>query len=296
MNRSSQVIAGAVLGVVGLIQMVQADVVYLKGKKSVRGVVVDEQADRYILNTSDGEVSVLKALVEGIQYDDPEQSYYQLGLQHQRVGHLREALAAYEKAVELRPDFKAAQDAVFTVRRALSRQDESEVLSEVDRQRLLIEQAGRAPREGRLPAKSPQASVQSFEQRFGCDVRYEGGVTQVATVKFGGPAERSGLLAGDAIVAIANEPIQNLAPDEVSRRLNSSRGEVALTIERDVQLTGPVTVELGYDGPRLSQTGDLLMMVNGRQARYLSQEETQSLMSRGARVRIRRLVAVVGGR
>ena len=291
----------------------EADTIYLKEKKSLKGVIVEEQADRYILSTMEGELPVLKAVVEAVKYDDPERGYYQLGLQLQRAGRLQEALAAFEKSVEIRPDFEAAKEAAFTVRRQLWRQDESEVLTEIEHKQLIMQQAGRpAEVAGTQPVTKPAASVVRFEERYGCDVQYNEGITEVVKVRAGGRAETSGLEAGDKIVAIANEPIQNLRPDEVSRRLDRDSMEISLTIERRVVVEpakGRVKggqgfeVQLGYDGLHVTKVvkdgpvdgrlavGDLLVEVDGRSTRYVGAEGVAG-GARGGIYLVRRLVVL----
>jgi len=240
---------------------------------------VEEQADRYILNTAAGEMDVLKAVVEAVKYDDPELSYYQLGRQLQRAGRLREAYQAYQKAAELRPDFQTARDAAFNVQRLLSRQDESEVAAEVQQRQLIMQRAGRPANPPLTPVRPAAPSVPTFEQRFGCRLRYADGQTVITQVQLESLAGVAGLQAGDQIVALWNDPIRNLAPDVVSRRLNESRGELALTIERTViGSTQGVQLTLGYDGLRVSEVpegalgvavNDLLVSINGQPARYL---------------------------
>lgn len=269
---------------------VLADTIYLKGKKSLKGVIVDEQADRYILNTADGEIEVLKSLTEAVKYDDPELSYYQLGRQLQRAGRLREAYAAYDQAAQLRPDFQAAREAAFNVQRLMSRQDESEVIADVRRQQLISERAGR-PAEPTFatPAPTP-AAAPTFEERFGCRLRYDAGQTIVTQVQLESLAGLAGLHAGDEIIAVWNDPIRNLGPEAISRRLNESRGELALTIERVVlAATKDVQVTLGYDGLRIASipegaaqalaVNDLVVTINRQPARYLDAVKAKKLLS-----------------
>ncbi|OGX40581.1 MAG: hypothetical protein A3C53_04280 [Omnitrophica WOR_2 bacterium RIFCSPHIGHO2_02_FULL_68_15] len=267
-----------------------ADTIYLKEKKSLKGVVVDEHADRYILNTVDGEVEVLKAVVEAVKYDDPELSYYQLGRQFQRAGRLRDAYQAYQYAAQLRPDFQAARDAAFNVQRLLSRQDESQIVADVQKQQLIFDRAGRpahSPLAGAMVPKPP-AAIKTFEERFGCRLRYAEGQALITQVHLESLAGLAGLLAGDTIVAIWNDPVRHLSPDAMSQRLNESRGELALTVERTV--IGPtqgVQVVLGYDGLRVTMVpdgvrglavNDLILLINDQSARYLDLAAAKRLL------------------
>lgn len=267
-----------------------ADTIYLKGKKSLKGVIVDEQADRYILNTADGELEVLKSLTDAVKYDDPEVSYYQLGRQLQRAGRLREAFVAYQRAAHLRPDYQAARDAAFNVQRLMARQDESQVVADVRQRQLIAERAGR-PAEPTFPPPAPTpAAAPTFEERFGCRLRYADGRTVVTQVQLDSLAGLAGLHAGDELIALWNDPIRNLAPDAISRRLNESRGELALTIERLVLTQAPaLQLTLGYDGLRIASmsegapqelaANDLIVTINGQPARYLDAGKAAKLLT-----------------
>ena len=269
------------------------DTIYLKEKKTLKGVLVEEQGDRYLLNTVDGEIPVLKALVEKIQYDDPEQSYYQLGRQCQRAGRLREALMAYEKAAEPQPGFQAAKEAAFNVQRLLSGQEESQVLTEIRQRRLVMERASRSS----LAAPATPGPINDFDARFGCSVHYDNGWTVISRVRPNSPAAVAGLRSGDLLVSIWNDPIAHLSPAVVTERLAVARGELALTIERTVSLKPSpsypaygLQVTVGYDGLRVASStsgspseghlvvGDLIVSLGGRPGRYLTAPQAQQLL------------------
>ena len=78
-----------------------ADTIVLKNNKNLKGLVVESHADRIILSTENGEVPILLKGIKNIQYDSPEQSFMQMGQVYQSEGKYGEALAFYEKAVEL---------------------------------------------------------------------------------------------------------------------------------------------------------------------------------------------------
>ncbi len=280
--------------------IVFADTIYLKEKKTLKGIIVEEQGDRYLLNTVDGEIPVLKALIEKIQYNDPEQSYYQLGRQLQRAGRLREALMAYQKAAELQPGFQAAKEAAFNVQRLLGGQDESEVLAEIRQRRLVMERAGRSAQAPTAPA----APTNDFDARFGCSVHYDNGWTVISRVRPNSPAAVAGLRAGDLLVSIWNEPIAHLSPAVVGERLAAARGELALTIERTASLSQEsrhpgygLQVAVRYDGLRVVSVvpgspseglvpGDLIVELNGRPGRYLTTPQAQQILASSPRLEV----------
>lgn len=270
-----------------------ADTIYLKEKKTLKGVIVEEQGDRYLLNTVDGEIPVLKALIEKIQYDDPEQSYYQLGRQLQRAGRLREALMAYEKAAELQPAFQAAREAAFNVQRLLGGQEESQVLAEIRQRRLVMERVSRSAQATPAPSGPPN----DFDARFGCSVHYDNGWTVISRVRPNSSAAVAGLRPGDLLIQIWNEPMAHLSPAVVGERLAAARGELALTIERSMVLRRDsrhplygLQVMVGYDGLRVASVapgspsehlvaGDLIVALNGHPGRYLTGPQAQQILA-----------------
>ena len=251
---------------------------------------------------------IIPVLVEAIKYDDPERSYFQLGRQLEQAGRLREALAAYERASEIRPDFRGAREAAFNVQRRLWRQDESQVIDEIKRQEMIIQQAGREPQSRFEDRGAPVALTplggKTFEMRYGVRLRYENGKTKVTQVQSGGYADVAGLRPGDVIVAIWNDPIQQLWPDEIGRRLNESTGELSLTVEREVVVgPGSMEIELGYEGLEVQRVaaaplrdkmaqGDRVVRINGRVTRYLTLEQAQRMLMGGGRLLVQKGVMV----
>ena len=275
----AQTRAGAVgwllLAVVGLAPAF-ADTIYLKEKKLLKGVVVEEHADRYVINTIAGEAPVFKSQIERIQFDDPEQGYYQLGRDLQRDGRLPEALKAYRKALDLRPDFHAAQQAAFVVQRMLDQDAEAGLADEIRRH------------------GARTSSPRTVESRYGCQLGYDAGWSVIGDVAPETPAARAGLRSGDTVVAIWGEPIRYLTAEAISDQLRREDQELVLTIERSLRVpsappTAPpaahpkgFSVELGYDGLAVTEVepqgpadgllipSDLILQINGQASRYLS--------------------------
>ena len=269
----------------------QADTIYQKDKTILKGVVVEEHADRYILSTADGEIAIFKTVVESVSFDDPEQSYYQLGRELQRAGRLQEALEAYRKASQYQPDFQAAREAIFQVERLLWQQDESEVIDEIRQKRLVMEQAGFLQSNG-MADHGQGFTQESYEKRFGFSIGYEKGWTVVLKVLPKSPAWAGGLQKRDIIIAVWGELIRNLSSERTVGLLNTGDHELSLLIERviilssSVEKTGlklrPLEIELGYDGLRVTSVGegkqepegslvkgDLVVAIDGRPTRYM---------------------------
>ena len=285
------------------ISSARADTVYLKNKQEVRGVIVEEFADRYVVKTLEGEKPILKAQAAAVKYDDPELSYYQLGRDLQRVGRLHEALTAYQKAVELRPSFQAAQEAAFSVQRTLDRQDEPQLMAEVHQKQALLEQAGK-PLSGQSVAQLKRGPdlFGVFERRFGVAFRSEGDWVVVSEVRPKSAAASADLRTGDRVVAVSGEPLGHLKAAEAAQRLEAHGNEMQLSIEREVTLERPraeqagrwgLQMDLGYDGLRISRVdsggsaqgrcrvGDFVVAVNHQPTRYMAMAEAERRMSEG---------------
>ncbi len=296
-----------------LAQDAVADTLYLKDKRALKGVIVEQQADHYLVNTLEGEVKVPKAQVESAVYDDPEQSYFQLGRQLQQEGKLREAVVAYRRAWEIKPDFWAAREAMFTAQRLIQGSRQSELYDEVKRKRMLMEQASRGARKG---PKKDQVVVpkppKTVSERIGCQFGYEKGRTIVARLDPNGAATRAGLAVGDVVTSVWGEPIKGMAIEVVIQKLSTVEGEVLLAVEREVALESSgddqreFVFDLGYEGLRIGEMkpavwnralrrGDLVLSINGNPARYLTIEEAQKAMSGGGvvKVTVRRTIPVL---
>ncbi|MCM8811534.1 MAG: hypothetical protein NC910_00590 [Candidatus Omnitrophica bacterium] len=272
-----------------------ADAISLKDGAKVMGVIVEETADRVVISTIDGEKSILKQEIQSVVYDDPEQSYYQLGKDLQRVGRLREALEAYRKAAQIRPDFQAANEAVFNAERLLWLEEQTGMEAEVERQKLLLEQAGQDSAAASVTQPPTGRPFQMFEEKFGCEIAYEEGRVTVKTVAAGGPASQSGLRVKDMLAAVWSDPIEQLPLEMVMERLNSSAKEMELSVERSVILPGSpqnqINLELGYDGLRIADlnqrvsdagflVGDLVVSIDGNPTRYMPLSKAQQLVSK----------------
>ena len=272
------------------------DTLHLKDKSILKGVVVDEHSDRYIVSTADGEIPVFKSKIESVSYDDPEQSYYQLGRDLQKAGHLSKALEAYQKAAWYRPDFQAAREGIFQVQQLISQQDESQVVQEIQQKRILME-----PRESETLPKDFEEGLsprRAFSRRFGFELSFGSGWAVVTRVDPESPASLGGLQTEDLLVSIFGEPITNLLSERVVQELNSVGPQLTLIVDRRVTIKRQegsakgfrdFLVELNYDGLRITSVnsptqgfllaGDLILEINGKATRYLPLSDANQLLN-----------------
>ena len=92
-----------------------ADTVTLKNGKDIKGLVVEKHVDRIILSTERGEIPVLLSGIRGIQYDEAEQNFFAIGKAYEAGQKYGEALAFYQKALELSPAYDEARQAATAV-------------------------------------------------------------------------------------------------------------------------------------------------------------------------------------
>ena len=289
-----------------LSQDAAADTVRLKDKSTLKGVIVEEHEDRYVLNTTEGEIPIFKNRVTSVDYDDSEQSYYQLGKDLQRAGRYGPALAAYQKAVDLQPDFQAAQEASYQVQRLLMQESESQASEEVRRKRILIEKTDYSLPLERRAAQEPWN--QTLSRRFGFELTYAPDYLLISRVQPGGPAKIGGLEPEDQVISVWGESILHMPLVRITELLAQGGGkELSLTIRRKIRAFpgSPLKLEMNYDGLRVAPgtlilsegfaaPRDLIVEINKKPTRYLSLADAKKLLSQEQEITIQRLVSLQG--
>ncbi len=115
-----------------------ADVVIMKNKTRIKGLVVDEYVDRVTLNTIYGEKDIFRKDIERIEYDTPEQNFMQLGRAYDDKGWYDKAAFYYKKAMEIKPDYKEAREAYLASHAKMWRKEEKMAESELKRQSMVM--------------------------------------------------------------------------------------------------------------------------------------------------------------
>lgn len=193
------------------------DTVTMKDDKVLKGLIVEKYADRVVLNTIDGEVEVLRSDVKDIIYDAPEQSYYDIGMGFEMKGRVIEANHYYKKALEAKPDFQEAKEAVIRTNIAVTKAKEKEI------RRTLSQEKG--------------SLDEQLDHLCGISLKEESGWIKVSNVKMGSYGYESGLYANDLIVYIWNNPVRGMSLDGVKDELvNSTSAEVKVIVERKAAL------------------------------------------------------------
>jgi len=276
---------------------VYADTIQLKDGQELKGLVVEKHEDRIILSTEKGEMPVLKNAIQKINYDDPEQNFLQMGESHEAVQRWGEALAYYQKALEVNPNFEEAQKAVVRVRNHFWAESAAGPKNEIEKRQALYDTWGTGGTTKVFPKKHASADADSLREGLGVELGSKGdwvGLSQVFSKK---DAALAGLKKNDRLVAIDGKSIRYLTPELVREKMLSPRySSFILEYERDCQLmkTGlekelvdfGLGLKLEYEGvivqkvekeSAASHAGlkeqDLLITVDGQSIRYLPLEK-----------------------
>jgi len=205
-----------------LAPLAHADVVYDRTGGTTKGLVVEEHRDRLVINTEQGERTVLRGDIEEVFYSEPERNYLYLGSQAVEEGELSAAEGFFEKALQFKPDLKEAEDALERLR---------------DLQRK-AEWAGRA--------KDP---LRELEKSWGLSLRKGEVFAEVENVEVASALKAGGLAPGDGLVALWSSSLAFLPPDRVAQELLGPPGTfVKVTIERKIQLAPAREGEKGWPG------------------------------------------------
>lgn len=271
-----------------------SDTILLKDGKELKGLVIEKHFDRVILSTESGEKHVLLAEIEKIGYDDPEQNFMEAGKSFEESGKLEEALAYYEKAAELNPDFEEAKAAAVGVRSRLWAKVTEGPRGEMERQQVLYDRwsRGAAPQSTEEREAVFKKQRAALKQGLGLVLHKEGDWVELDSVSSKKPAALAGLKKGDRLVSIDGKSLRYLGVDSVSNHLLEPRfANFTLELERDIfvrRQKGATTLKklglklsLEYQGTVIQEvlpksTGDdaglkeqdLLTQVDGIPTRY----------------------------
>ncbi|MBI3315772.1 MAG: PDZ domain-containing protein [Candidatus Omnitrophica bacterium] len=272
---------------------VRADTITLKNGKEIKGLVVEQHADRIILSTKTGEIPVLKKGIKNIAYDEPAQNFMQIGKAYESEKKLREALAYYEKALEVNPSLEEAQAAAQGLRNRLWAFSTEGPRSEVEKQQALYDAWGGGRSFDELIQKERAEEGSALKERLGLSLEKKGDWVRVTAADGKKDAALGGLKKGDRLVSVDGQSLRYLNVDAVTKPLLLPRyTNFLLEFEREVQLAKPegqkrlsalgLDLKLEYqgivirsvkEGSAAARAGlkekDLVMKVNGEATRYL---------------------------
>ncbi len=270
-----QIKPAIVLCVMFLASAVFADEIYLTSGETLTALVVEEHHDRIVLSTEGGEKTILRSQVEEVFYAEPEQNYLYLGNQALDGRDFSLARGFFRKALQINPRFGEAED-------ALLRSEDLE-------------------RKGSIPLLVVEP-LRAVEKMFGITLEAGDPHTLAAEVREGSSAQRSGILSGDALVAIWGYSLAFLAPKRVAAELAGPSGtQIKVTIKRVVLISGeaargrsPFDLDMGRLGltvPRVRPStaadragllpGDRIVRISQESTRYMPLSQAQRKIAEG---------------
>jgi len=268
-----------------------ADTIYLKGGTTDKGLVVEEDYDRLVFNTPDGEREILKADTDDVFFDEPYQNNLYLGRRAEDSGDFDGAFQFYKLALQSNPDFKMAEDAIKGLEDAKWRFKKSwryRELKETMKAQLGIV-LGRVSEKIVINALAPDIAGE-----------IEGG-------QFSN-RELSPLVVGDAIISCWARPVTYAGLKNTSKFLiGLSNTILKVVIERDIKiekppslkLFSPLIISMEYEGPTVGsvkkdnylykaglRASDLIVKINGDSTRYMKLAKLKRKLLHGSKDRV----------
>jgi len=228
-----------------------ADTVIMKSGKEIKGLVVDEYADRVILSTVDGEKDVFRKNIKRIEYDEPEQNFMQLGRAYDAKDWHDKAAFYYKKAMQINPNYKEAREAYLASHAKMWRQEEKMTKKELERHGMVMDWW-----KNRYKKDAPRVEDKGelLKDAVGISLVEKDGFFTIDDVQPYSSAAKSGIKKGDLLVGIWGRLIRySRIEDILDELLGPKYSEVRVLIERDIV----IPIEAG--GQDLYKNLDILL-------------------------------------
>ncbi len=280
-----------VLAATVLAPSAMADTILLKNGKQLKGLVVEQYADRIILSTEKGEIPILKKRIKDTQFDSPEQNFMQAGKAYESAGRLGEALAYYQKAAEANPDYPEAQKAAVGVRNRFWALSTEGPRGEIENKQLIYDAWARGEAADEVIRKKGDDQAHALRDRLGVSLEKKGDWLFLSAVDSKKPASAAGLKRYDRLVALDGESLRYLGAEVIRPKLLEPRySNFTLEVARDIFIHKNGKAALSQLGLRLKmeyqglvvsgvtagspaagdglREGDLVTHLNGEDIRY----------------------------
>lgn len=271
-----------------------ADTILLKNRKEIKGLVVETHADRIILSTEKGEIPILLTGIRDIKYDAPEQNFFKAGKSYEAEHKLGQALAYYEKALEVNPNFEEAKMAALGVRNRFWATSVEGPRNEIEKQQAVYDawEKGTASAEDAIKKKEIE-QTDLVKERLGITLQKTGDWTRIENLDSSKPAFLTGLRRNDRLVSTDGDSLRYMNVETVRKNLLIPRySNFNLEFDRDyflkkndasdrmkdlglklvLRYQGVIIQEI-KEGSIADTTGlkvqDLLTHVNGVATRYM---------------------------
>ncbi len=219
-----------------------ADTVHFKNGEQLKGLIVEEHEDRVVLSTADGEMPVLRKVIDKIDFDDPAYTLLSMGRQLERSKKYGEALSYYEKAHQLNPGLEEARTASIGVRSKMwagfTEGPTSEILKQQE-----IQDAWRSDTTMEEQAKRGEEADESLLwKRMGLKLAQEGDFVKVEDIRVGSYGHQAGMRLNDALHSIDGRSMRYIQKRAVQQDLLNPR-YASMTVEVRRKISFPAKVK-----------------------------------------------------
>jgi len=279
-----------------------ADTITLKNGKDLKGVVVEQHVDRIILSTGRGEIPIFLKGIKNIHYDDPEQNFMKVGQAYESEGKLGEALAFYEKAAEVNPNFEEAKKAANGVRNRFWAQRTEGPRNQMETKQMIYDVWGQGRPVDQVIRKEELEQTVALREGLGVSLERKGDWICFDFVDPKKEASLAGLRKNDRLVSMDGHSLRYLSEEVVRKDFLSPKfSNFTLEFERDCfvhkeknQSGLPdlgLKLRLEYQGLIIQSVkdgspaaeaglkeGDLLTQVDGTATRYMPLKKVVQLI------------------
>jgi len=292
-----------------------ADTIHLSlGSEPVKGLVVEEHADRIVLSTADGEKVFFRKEIKEIQYDNPEYSLLSLGREMEKKKRWGEAKSYFDRAYELNSNLVEARQAALAIQSRLWAKAVDEGPREEISKQQEIQDAWRANVGPEELAKAKSSRERDLWQRVGIRLGKSGDWIAATSVQNGGVVYKAGMRQGDEIVSIDGKSMRYLDAETVTERLLEPRySSASLGIARSIRLeTKPgrpalkeagATIRQEYNGLTVTRAktggvlkkGDVISEIETELTRYMPNKKAQKMIDGApgsAQIKIQRTLSI----
>ncbi|MCG3176300.1 MAG: hypothetical protein MOGMAGMI_01246 [Candidatus Omnitrophica bacterium] len=283
----------------------QADTIHLKDGTEIKGLIVEEHADRLVLSTEKGEAPLMRSTIKEVEYSDPAQTLFQIAKSYEAEEKYGEALAYYEKASELNPDLQEAKIAASAVRNRFWATSTQGPVNEIEKQQVLLDAWGQGKKVEEVIHSRSLEQQKSLRESVGLTLERKNDWVRLGFVDTKKEAGLVGLKRNDRLVAIDGESLRYLSEEVVRKMMLTPRlTNYTLEYERDLYVRKEprktrikdlgFKLKLEYKGLIVSsvedggsageaglQAGDLITRIDGEATRYLPIRKARSMIESG---------------
>jgi len=261
-----------------------ADTIYTKDGKEIKGIIIEEYKDRILIATVDGERSLMKSDIRELYFDTEEQNLIKLAEQARDRSDFIKSFVYYDKAFKINPNSKAAKDGIVFLQGYLFKKDMNKKEVGINKGNDFEEREA-----GSIVIKTEEEkfteNINKLRSTTGITIKMDGVQARIDDVVTGSPAYDAGMKKGDLLVAVWGRLVKYLSINEVVEiLLEKTSLETKCTIEHSVDAGVEdfgAEFKMQFDGMTVSgikdhssakeaglMVGDIIVAINGDSIRY----------------------------